>query len=251
MYEYPNPPAVPDFLIEQRKNPANKSAAAMRRILERYEIDSGGVKTPIEITEIRRRPYYRVVLPDIGVATQCMLSSLRERLLDSFQLGKTDPVDSETMENLKAGFKKEAAILLDEDLPNLDPKTRDYLILMLQNDVFGLGRIEILLNDSAIEEVVVNSVREPVRVYHRKYGWIKTNIRIKSENDILNQAHRVARGVGREITTLNPHLDACLLSGDRVNATLSPISTKGHTLTIRKFSRDPWTVDRLHKQRDD
>jgi len=242
MYEYPNPPAVPDFLIEQRKNPANKSAAAMRRILERYEIDSGGVKTPIEITEIRRRPYYRVVLPDIGVATQCMLSSLRERLLDSFQLGKTDPVDSETMENLKAGFKKEAAILLDEDLPNLDPKTRDYLILMLQNDVFGLGRIEILLNDSAIEEVVVNSVREPVRVYHRKYGWIKTNIRIKSENDILNQAHRVARGVGREITTLNPHLDACLLSGDRVNATLSPISTKGHTLTIRKFSRDPWTV---------
>jgi len=70
---------------------------------------------------------------------------------------------------------------LDEDLPNLDPKTRDYLILMLQNDVFGLGRIEILLNDSAIEEVVVNSVREPVRVYHRKYGWIKTNIRIKSE----------------------------------------------------------------------
>jgi len=122
MYEYPNPPAVPDFLIEQRKNPANKSAAAMRRILERYEIDSGGVKTPIEITEIRRRPYYRVVLPDIGVATQCMLSSLRERLLDSFQLGKQTPLTPRQWKTSKQGSKKKQPSSWTKTCPTLTPR---------------------------------------------------------------------------------------------------------------------------------
>ena len=62
------------------------------------------------------------------------------------------------------------------------------------------------------------------------------------EEQILNYSNMIARRVGRQITTLNPLLDAHLLTGDRVNAVLYPISTKGNTITIRKFARDPWTV---------
>ena len=51
--------------------------------------------------------------------------------------------------------------------------------------------------------------------------------------------------IGKQITVLDPLLDAHLLSGDRVNSTLFPISTKGNTITIRKFRRDPWTVTDL------
>jgi flagellar protein FlaI len=51
--------------------------------------------------------------------------------------------------------------------------------------------------------------------------------------------------VGKEITNLNPLMDAHLLTGDRVNATLNPISTKGNTITIRKFSQDPWTITKF------
>ena len=79
-------------------------------------------------------------------------------------------------------------------------------------------------------------------MYHKKYGWLKTNIVIESEADIQNYASIIARRVGKQITILNPLLDAHLVSGDRANATLQPISTRGNTITIRRFRRDPWTV---------
>ncbi len=58
----------------------------------------------------------------------------------------------------------------------------------------------------------------------------------------MNYANIIARRVGREITTLNPLLDAHLMTKDRANAILTPISSKGNTITIRKFARDPWTT---------
>jgi flagellar protein FlaI len=57
----------------------------------------------------------------------------------------------------------------------------------------------------------------------------------------------IGREVGKEITTLNPLMDAHLSTGDRVNATLAPISSKGNTITIRKFSADPWTITKFIK----
>src|SRR6056297_296808 len=58
----------------------------------------------------------------------------------------------------------------------------------------------------------------------------------------------IGRDVNKEITALNPLMDAHLLTGDRVNATLNPISTKGNTITIRKFAEDPWTITKFIKQ---
>ncbi len=55
----------------------------------------------------------------------------------------------------------------------------------------------------------------------------------------------IGRNVGKEITALNPLMDAHLKSGDRVNATLEPISTRGNTITIRKFAKDPWTISKF------
>ena len=62
-------------------------------------------------------------------------------------------------------------------------------------------------------------------------------------------ARKVVRIVGKEITLLNPLMDAHLKTGDRVNATLSPISTKGNTITIRKFAVKPWTIIDFIKER--
>jgi flagellar protein FlaI len=59
---------------------------------------------------------------------------------------------------------------------------------------------------------------------------------------------RIARKVGRQITILNPILDAHLVTGDRVNATKYPISTAGNSLTLRLFARNPWTLISLIKE---
>ena len=52
----------------------------------------------------------------------------------------------------------------------------------------------------------------------------------------------IGRDVNKEITLLNPLMDAHLLTGDRINATLEPISANGNTITIRKFASEPWTI---------
>jgi flagellar protein FlaI len=135
-----------------------------------------------------------------------------------------------------------AGELIKKKLPNIKDDARQMLLTILMNDMLGLGNIEFLLNDVNLEELVINSANEPVRVYHKKYGWLETNIDLKSEAQILNYSNIIARRIGRQITTLNPLLDAHLITGDRANAVLYPISNKGHTITIRKFARDPWTI---------
>jgi flagellar protein FlaI len=97
--------------------------------------------------------------------------------------------------------------------------------------------------------VVINNSHDPVWTYHKKFGWCKTNLRIKSEETIYDYASTIARKIGRQINVLNPTLDAHLPTGDRVNATLFPISSFGNTITIRKFSRNPWTITNFIKSK--
>ncbi len=68
------------------------------------------------------------------------------------------------------------------------------------------------------------------------------NTAIPTEEQVYNYASIIGRKVGRQITNLAPLMDAHLLTGDRVNATLFPISSAGNTITIRKFAREPWTI---------
>jgi len=137
---------------------------------------------------------------------------------------------------------EEATKLLKEKIPSIEEDTQELLIGLLMQEMLGLGKIEFLINDPALEEIVIISSKEPVRVYHKQFGWLITNIIPKSEDEINNYSNIIARRVGRQISVLSPLLDAHVVTGDRANAVLYPISTKGHTITIRKFSRDPWTI---------
>jgi len=108
--------------------------------------------------------------------------------------------------------------------------------------MYGLGDIELLLADDALEEIAINGSKENISVYHKKYGWLKTNLMPASEEEIYNYAAQIGRKSGRNVTVLTPIMDTHLLSGDRVSTTLFPISTCGNTITIRKFAREPWTT---------
>jgi len=212
------------------------------RVLESYELDSEGVKTKVNIIEKGYMPFYKLIVPEVDIATKALLDDIKERLIGAVDMNVGEVFDTKVMEELQKEFSADASKMLSEELPDLPPAVKENFILSLVHELLGLGDIEFFLDDNYIEEVVVNSAKEPIRVYHKKYGWLETNICPPNEAAVLNYANTIARRVGREITTLNPLLDAHLVSGDRVNATLNPISSKGHTMTIRKFARDPWTV---------
>ena len=213
------------------------------KILESYTVEAEKILTTVNIVRTKEFvPVYDLKVPEVAPATLALLDKIRTTLLTEVPVKTTELMDPSSLERIKKTFYEKGTKLLQKEIPTLTKDVRDILIGLLIQDMFGLGRIEFLLADPYVEEIVVNGVREPVWVYHKKYGWLKTTLQIKSENDILNYANNIGRRVGRQITILNPLMDAHLPSGDRVNATLFPISTFGNTITIRKFRRSPWTI---------
>lgn len=213
-------------------------------IIEKYEVQTDELTATVNILHDAKEyvPIYHLIFPKIEPATEAVLDSIRERVIMTLTMKAEEILNPEDMTQLKERFVKRASKLIDEELPNLPEKDKKNLIGTLIHESLGLGPIEIMLQDKNLEEIVVNSSKDPIWVYHIKFGWLKTNITIPTETKIYNYASQIGRRVGTQITNLNPLMDAYLTTGDRANATLFPISSEGNTLTIRKFARRPWTI---------
>ena len=214
----------------------------LKMSLEKYTVVADNVEVEVVIDKTEQGVTYNVNLFDITKPNLALMNELKQRLITEVIVGVSEISDPKLIENIKKKFIEKAHNLLEALVPGISSETKNFLIGMLIHEMLGLGDIEYLLNDPDLEEIVINSSTEPVRVYHKKYGWLITNINVKDEAQILNYSNIIARRVGRQITTLNPLLDAHLVTGDRSNAVLFPISHKGNTITIRKFARAPWTV---------
>lgn len=233
---------MPKNLKEKKSSKASLLAA--------YAFSSEGL--PVEVRIYRRAvdfvPRYEVTIPGIAEGTKLMLETkLKGELVTEVKLDISEILDPKKFAEVKTKFLAAAIKILDRNFPSLTDDKKNILAVYLLQKTLGLGEMEALLSDEQLEEVVVNNAREPVWIYHKKFGWCKTNLRLKSESTVYDYASMIARKIGRQINVLNPMLDAHLPTGDRVNATLFPISSFGNTITIRKFSRNPWTITRFIK----
>jgi len=216
-------------------------------LIELYQVSADEVSADVRIVE-RKKSFvneYFLSLPDFGEGTHALLREIKNSLISEASIKADSLIDQKVVDALKNHFRERANEIISAELPTADKETRNTLIGSLLQEMLGLGKMEMILADSNLEEIVVNKSKDPVWVYHKKYGWLKTNVFLGSEEDIHNYGSIIARRVGKQITTLEPLLDAHLTTGDRVNATLFPISNDGNTLTIRRFRRDPWTITDL------
>ncbi|TMC49272.1 MAG: CpaF family protein [Chloroflexi bacterium] len=107
----------------------------------------------------------------------------------------------------------------------------------------ALGPLRPLVEDDSLTEIMVNG---PDMVYVERAGKILlTDVRFDDENHLLRVIDLIVAAVGRRIDHRTPLCDARLLDGSRVNAVIPPISLDGPTLTVRKFSKDPYQVSDL------
>lgn len=221
-----------------------------KNLIDKYSIEINNiiVDVKIQIKDEASVPEYQVSITNISDTTKLILEKIRQEFISRLDLGDIEKSEQHDIDDVRDRFKKEIRHLIEKYFPKTDEKTADMLINYLIEENLGLGKIEILLKDPNLEEIVINNHTEPVWVYHRQHGWLQSNIRIFTEARIRHYSTMIGRDVGKEITTLNPLMDAHLASGDRVNATLTPISTKGNTITIRKFAEDPWTISRFIKE---
>jgi flagellar protein FlaI len=217
-------------------------------VLDNYSLSVNDVIIAITIVDDKTKavPQYIISISNISETTKIILEKIRQRFISKMSLENLENIE-DTDFDIKDKFKDEIRALVVENFPDVDSKTVDMLTNYLIEENLGLGKIEVMLKDPNLEEIVINSHEDPVRVYHKKYGWLETNVRIYTESRIRHYATMIGRDVGKEITNLSPLMDAHLLTGDRVNATLNPISNKGNTITIRKFASDPWTITKFIK----
>jgi archaeal flagellar protein FlaI len=214
------------------------------KIYEEYEFKSRNI--PIKIYVLKKEgeftPTYFVSIPNVSENTEIILDQIRNEMIKQSSFEIAGMIKAEKGEEFEEEFEKNVQTLIKKYLPDIEEETLAYLSTYLIQKSIGLGRMEIIMGDPQLEEIAINNAKEPIWVYHRKYGWCKSNVFVKSEEETKHYSSTIGRKVDRQITILDPLLDANLKSGDRLNATLNPISLKGNTITLRKFSSKPWTI---------
>jgi pilus assembly protein CpaF len=129
------------------------------------------------------------------------------------------------------------------DRTPLTREERREIVRQLTDDILGYGPIEPLLRDDSVTEVMVNAYD---RVYVERGGKLEhTDVRFVDDQHIMRIIDKIVSQVGRRVDEASPMVDARLPDGSRVNAIIPPLALSGPTLTIRKFSRDPYTVNDL------
>ncbi len=117
------------------------------------------------------------------------------------------------------------------------------LVKEVYDEAIGLGPIEDLLADPEITEIMVNG---PDRVYIERGGkLLLTGKTFLDDDSVLAVIERIVSPIGRRIDESQPYVDARLPDGSRVNAIIHPLSLSGPCLTIRKFSKTPFTAEDL------
>jgi pilus assembly protein CpaF len=135
-----------------------------------------------------------------------------------------------------AELPEEVCALVDEDAALLGPADRAELTARVVRDTVGLGPLEELLADPAVEEVMVNGTDG---VYVERGGRIEpVDVRFPDEEELRNTIERILSPLGRRIDELSPMVDARLADGSRVNVVIPPLAVDGPALSIRRFARE-------------
>jgi pilus assembly protein CpaF len=140
-------------------------------------------------------------------------------------------------------LERRLKLLLDSGDFILTDVQRSALMRAVIDRILGLGPLEPLLEDPQISEIMVNSIDQ---VFVERQGRIEqVDVRFRDEAHLRHVIDRIVAPIGRRIDESSPLVDARLPDGSRVNAIIPPLAIAGPALTIRKFAREPFTLERL------
>ncbi len=151
----------------------------------------------------------------------------------------TSQSDEELSERVLRAVTEQLAL----DRTPLTREERRQVTREITDDILGYGPLEPFLHDDSVTEVMVNG---PDSIYIERMGKIeRTGATFVDGAHLMRIIDKIVSTVGRRVDESSPMVDARLPDGSRVNAIIPPLALRGPTLTIRKFSRDPYTMDDL------
>ncbi|MBP1945941.1 CpaF family protein [Methanobacterium petrolearium] len=241
-----------DYVVEEEKPlpPQEKTPPIQEEEEEEFSLDKIMKKKPkkpskrtkkvkkasdafkAEIIEEGLVPKYNVSVPHFSDKETQIFNEVREKLVEvAVSQGEEFDIDEESFVGDVKQFLRARGV-----------RDVERLATQIAQVMLGYGKLDPMIKDDDLEEIMVIGTGSNVFVYHRKIGMMVTNVVFETDDDIRAIVDVIARQVNRRIDQQTPILDARLKDGSRVNATLPPVSADGPTLTIRKFRKDPLTV---------
>ncbi|AJQ26834.1 CpaF family protein [Pelosinus fermentans] len=133
--------------------------------------------------------------------------------------------------------------VLDENPFAVPRGDRTAILADLLDEMLGLGPIEPLLKDETVTEIMING---PKHIFVERLGKLHlTKVQFHDDMHLMNIIERIIAPLGRRIDESSPLVDARLEDGSRVNIIIPPLSLIGPCVTIRKFNKDPLSVENL------
>jgi pilus assembly protein CpaF len=164
-----------------------------------------------------------------------LADALRRRLIDRARGGGAGEED----------VGGQARALVDREAPALPEADRAALAERVVRLAAGLGPLEELFADPAVDEVMVNG---PGDVWVERSGVLsRTSVAFQDESSLRHAIERILAPLGRRVDEASPLCDARLPDGSRVNVVVPPLALEGPVLTVRRFRRDGFSLDDLVK----
>jgi pilus assembly protein CpaF len=161
-------------------------------------------------------------------------SRLHRKLLDRVDLAM---MESMAPAQLREELKTLVERLLSEETLAINDAERRSLVRDIQDEVLGLGPLELLMADATVSDILVNTYRQ---VYVERKGKLElTDVRFENEAHLIKIIDKIVSGIGRRVDESSPMVDARLPDGSRVNAIIPPLAVDGAILSIRRFAVIP------------
>ena len=166
--------------------------------------------------------------------------SIHKGLLDRLNLGMLDKTPVEQIKSQIAGIMPE--LVSDHEHP-LNRQERENLIQEVVDELLGLGPLEPLLEDETITDILVNGHKT---VFVERRGQLEAvPTRFQDEKHLMRVIQKIVSAVGRRVDESSPFVDARLADGSRVNAIVAPLAIDGSLLSIRKFAKQPISIEKM------
>jgi pilus assembly protein CpaF len=186
----------------------------------------------------------RVQMPAMGQASGAKEGyvDLKARVQTKL-LSELDPSMDTRSPEVRSTIEELFSTILAEENIVLSRAEKTRLFDQIVAEILGFGPLEPLLADETVTEIMVNG---PKNVYIEQRGRLsRSNVTFENDDHVLRVLDRIVAPLGRRIDESSPTVDARLPDGSRVNAVIRPIALCGPTITIRKFSKKPFTVEDL------
>lgn len=166
---------------------------------------------------------------------QHFIDELKQFVTENFPLSRMS--NEELEENIEALVSERLGVQY------CSIEQRVSIVQQIYSSIRGFGLLDTILTDDTITEVMING---PDHIFIEQKGHLfRLDKHFESERCLEDIIQRIVGLAGREVNQANPICDTRLSDGSRVNVVLPPIALCGPTLTIRKFSKTPMTIEKL------